>query len=67
MPDGLILEDETDYLMPEGCESIWITINNLSIYVRRELTGVAIVVYPLHDEMNESLATVSVPFPEEAT
>ena len=36
--------------------SAWITVGNISVYIRKNETGVAVDLFPLGDETSESLA-----------
>lgn len=46
-----------DYELREDCQSVWITVGDISVYIKREDEGVAVDLYPLHDEMADSLAS----------
>lgn len=50
------LQEVADYIIPEGLNSVWITINNVSVYIKRESEGVSVDLFPLNDEMSDSLA-----------
>lgn len=56
------LEEATDYLLPETFDSVWITVNNVSIYIKREAHGVAVDLYPLNDENSDSLSGCYITF-----
>jgi len=49
-------EGETDYFLEEDAHSVWITIGNISVYLRRADEGVAVDLYPLGHELHDSLA-----------
>lgn len=51
----LKLAEEGQYVLKE--ESCWITVGNLSVYIKREKEGVRIDVYPLNDEMSKAIAS----------
>lgn len=54
-PGALLQEDYSDYVLKEEVRSVWITVDNLSIYVRRTDEGVAIDIYPRGMEMEDSI------------
>lgn len=45
----------TDFILEEDATSCWITIDNISVYVRRTDEGVAVDLYPLGQEMEDAL------------
>lgn len=48
-------EDESDFLLEEDATSVWITVDNISVYVRRTDEGVAVDLYPKGYEMEDSI------------
>jgi len=46
----------TEYLVNPGHSSVWITIDNISVYLRRHDWGVCIDLYPIEQEDADSLA-----------
>ena len=53
---GLLkMVEEGQYVLEEG--SCWITVGNLSVFLKREEEGVKIDVYPLNDEMSKAIAS----------
>ena len=51
----LKMTEEGQYVLKE--ESCWITVGNLSVYVKREEEAARIDVYPLNDEMSKAIAS----------
>lgn len=58
------LQEDNDYIIPPGLTSVWITVDNISLYIKREAEGVVVDLYPLNDEMSASLAGCSITFTE---
>ena len=52
------------YTLAPGENSTWITIGNLSVYVRRTDDGASVSIYPAGDEMGESLGETYAHFTE---
>lgn len=50
-----LLED-SDYVLPKGVDSIWITVDNISVHVRRTDEGVIADLYALGRETDPCLA-----------
>lgn len=46
----------TDWEMHPNADSVWITIDTISVYVRRTDEGVAVSLYPKGREMDDELA-----------
>lgn len=57
-------KDETDYILEDDATSCWITINNISVYIRRTDEGVAVDLYPLHQELYDSIVGTWATFDE---
>ena len=57
-------EGDTDYELNEDFKSCWITVNNISVYVRRTDEGVAVDLYPVQGETQESIAGTWATFAE---
>ena len=55
-------ETSEDYKLEEG--SAWITVGNISVYIRKSDEGVSVDLFPLGDEMTESLAGTWLTFAE---
>ena len=55
-------ESDTDYKLVG--DSAWITVGNLSVFIRKVSTGVMLDVYPLGDENSESIASTHALFSE---
>ena len=55
MDSALIQEEFGDFILKEEAQSVWITVNNISVYVRRTDEGVAVDLYPNRMEMEDSL------------
>ncbi len=58
-PDGALIQTEGgDYELKPDHQSVWIGVENLSIYITKSGgEGVAVDIYPLHDEMSDFLAS----------
>jgi hypothetical protein len=55
----------SDYVLDEDATSCWITVNNISVYVRRTDEGVVVDLFPLgHENDDPSLATAYAFFEE---
>jgi len=57
---ALMREGGSDYLL--DWDSVWITVNNLSINILKGKTEVRVEIYPLHEEMGVLLAGLEVPY-----
>lgn len=55
MDSALIQEEYGDFVLRDEAQSIWITIGNISVYVRRTDEGVAVDLYPKGYEMEDSI------------
>ena len=57
--EALIQEDNNlmgiDYILQEGHNHVWLTVNNISIYIVKRDDGVSIQCYPLGHEMNDCI------------
>ena len=52
-PEGT---EGTDYILQGGYDSVWITVNNVSVNIVRREDGVSVALYPLHQETNDCIA-----------
>ena len=57
-------DQATDYELMEGHQSCWITVNNISVYIRRTDEGVSVQLYPLNNEFEDSLGETWATFAE---
>jgi len=48
-------KSDSDYILRKGHQSVWITVDNISVYVRRTDEGVAVDLYPVGDEMEDAI------------
>lgn len=55
MDSALIQEEFSDYILPEDVTSFWVAVDNLSLYIRRTDEGVAVDIYPVGMEMEDSI------------
>lgn len=63
LPSNVTCESQDgDFVLESG--SMWVTVGNLSVYIVKTDEGVAVDVYPHHDEMNMSLGGTWVLFQE---
>lgn len=53
-----------DFVLKENCDSVWITINNISVYVRRTDEEVSVDLFEKGTEMGKKLASATAAFPE---
>ena len=52
---ALLKEGHSDYLLKPVENSVWITIDNISVYLRRTDEGVAVSLYPKGREMDDEI------------
>jgi len=53
---GALHQDQySDYTLKQGENSVWITVDNISVYVVRADEGVIVDLYPKGDEMSAPL------------
>lgn len=57
MPKALNHVAEQEYELDKSVESVWVTVNNLSVYIKRTDEGVVVDIFPLNREDGESLAS----------
>ena len=57
-------EGDTDYELNKDFKSCWITVDNISVYVRRTDEGVAVDLYPVQGETQESIGGTWATFAE---
>lgn len=62
MSNRLLTAD--DYELPANQDSVWITVNNISVYIRRTDEGVVVDLYPAQREMDECLTSTYAFFAE---
>lgn len=62
---ALLKEGHSDYLLKPVENSVWITVDYASVYVRRVPGGVAVDIYPLGDEMGDAIASTTALYDEE--
>ena len=56
-------EAETDYILLES-DSVWITVNNISVCIIRWEDGVSVRLYPLNSEDEDCIAETSATWSE---
>lgn len=58
LPESEVLDGSVDYVMAEGAEDqrLWIGVDNISVYIRRNDEGVSVDLYPLGAEDGDSMA-----------
>jgi hypothetical protein len=55
---GKLLEADTDYVLEDKPQNTcWITVGNISVYIKREDEGVVVDLYAVGAEDRESLAS----------
>ena len=62
--DALKREGENDYVLVPGEDSVWITVGNVSVYIRRTDEGVSVCTYPFGVEEQDSITESFVTFKE---
>lgn len=66
---ALIQDSESDYTLAPECLSCWITVDSLSVYLKRDGDYLVVEVFPLHQEDEAAIASIEVeqvppPLPE---
>lgn len=56
MDSALKQEQYDEFTLVSEHDLVWITVGNISVYLRRTDEGVAIDLYPVGQEMHDSLA-----------
>lgn len=56
-PYPLTHENDNDYVLDEGARSVWITVDNISVYIHRTDEGVVVDLYALGVEDDECLGS----------
>lgn len=58
MREPLIHEEENDYVFDPkaACRGVWITVDSLSVYIKRDDEGVGVAIYRLHHEAEDAIA-----------
>jgi len=57
-PDAALTHKQaSDYVLKEDQRSVWITVNNISVYVVRNDEGVSVDLFPLNAEMDDPLTS----------
>ena len=46
---------DTDYTMSPDAQSVWITVNGISVYIQRTVDGARVKLYVAGEEMDEPL------------
>ena len=49
-------EGDTDYVLEQDHDTVWITVDNISVYIIRTDEGVVVDLFPLGLEARESIA-----------
>ena len=57
-------DSETDYLLNPEHDSVWITIDNISVYLRRHDWGVCVDLYPTEQKVADSFGSTWLSFDE---
>ena len=61
MDSALIQDEYSDFTLKEEAQSCWITVNDVSVYVRRQDGCVCVDFYPLGMEMEDSICSMATP------
>ncbi len=61
---ALIQDSESDYTLAPGWLSCWITVDGLSVYVKREEGLVVVEIYPLDRENEPAITSFGALLPE---
>ena len=58
LPENALRQDnDTDYTLNENHYCVWITVENISVCVKRTDEGVVVDLYPKEGEHDETIAT----------
>jgi len=52
---ALTLDEDLDYTLDSDSESVWITVDTVSVYIRRQDEGVSVYLYPIGREDEDSI------------
>ena len=55
---------ESDYTLDEDAEGVWLTVKNVSVWVRQGPDGVSVSLYPAGQELEDSLGETWVTYSE---
>lgn len=64
MKDALIYNFSTEYTLTSEEDSVWITVNNISVHIIRTDEGVVVDLYPLSEEDCDPVAGTWATFQE---
>jgi hypothetical protein len=56
-PNPLTHENDNDYVLDEGARSVWITVDDISVYIHRTDEGVVVDLYALGVEADDCLGS----------
>ena len=54
---GLLVENFSDYVMPPDVTSVWIAVDNISVWICRSNEGVVVSLFPCGREMEDAMST----------
>lgn len=57
---ALIQDSESDYTLAPKCLSCWITVDSLSVYLKRDGDYLIVEVFPVHQEDEAAIASIEV-------
>lgn len=60
----LIQEGEEDFALNPEAESAWVTVDSVTLWIRRHPDGVIVEAYKNHAEMEDSIGEMFVPSPK---
>ena len=52
---ALTLNEDLDYSLDSDSESVWITVDTVSVYIKRQDEGVSVYLYPTGHEDEDSI------------
>ena len=52
---ALTMDDDQDYTLDSDSESVWITVDTVSVYIKRQDEGVSVYLYPRGHEGEDAI------------
>jgi len=57
-----LYDSENDYVLNEESRTVWITVDNISVYIKRMPDGVQVELFPRGDEDTNAITGCYAPF-----
>lgn len=64
---ALTVNNDNDYTLNKDQVSVWVTVDNLSVYITRTDEGVVVDIYPQGQETDECISSATAFFTEGST